>query len=55
MQGLGVPQDAIQAHMWFALAHSEENLKQVQRKMSSEQMLQAQRLAEQWKQEHNSP
>jgi TPR repeat protein len=55
MQGLGVPHAAIQAHMWFALAHSEENLKQVQRKMSPEQMLQAQRLAEQWKQEHNSP
>lgn len=55
MQGLGVPQDAIQAYMWFALAHTEQNLRQVQRKMSPEQILQAQRLVYQWKQEHNLP
>ena len=55
MQGLGVPQDYIQAYMWFALAHNEVDLKEVQSRMTPMQILEAQRLAEDWKQKHSSP
>src|SRR5713101_3434058 len=39
MQGLGVPKDYLQAYMWFALAHCEDNLKQVQSEMTPAQIL----------------
>jgi TPR repeat protein len=54
-RGLGVPQDFVQAYMWFALAGTERNLKEVQSRMNPAQILEAQRLVEEWKQHHLSP
>jgi len=48
MQGLGVPKDYLQAYMWFALAHCEDNLKQVQSEMTPAQILQAQHTVQEY-------
>jgi len=55
MQGLGVPKDYLQAYMWFALAHCEDNLKQVQSEMTPPQILHAQHMVEEWKKQHPTP
>ena len=55
LQGRGVPQDFEQAYMWFALAQGEENLRKVRSKMNPRQILEAQQLTEEWKQQHHSP
>ena len=55
MEGLGVPKDYLQAYMWFALAHCEDNLKQVQSEMTPAQILQAQHMVEEWKKQHPTP
>jgi len=52
MEGLGVPKDYLQAYMWFALAHCEDNLKQVQSEMTPAQILHAQHMVEEWKKQH---
>ena len=54
MQGRGVRRDYVLADMWFAIAGVEENLKEVQSKMTSAQILKAQQMAEEWKQRHPS-
>jgi TPR repeat protein len=50
--GWGVPQDFVQAYMWFALTPFDENFKQAQSKMTPEQILEGQRLADDWNQQH---
>ncbi|MCZ6767642.1 MAG: tetratricopeptide repeat protein [Acidobacteria bacterium] len=58
--GLGLPQDYIQAHMWYNLAVANSELDQERniwaknrdataKKMTSEQLAEAQRLAREWK------
>ena len=59
LDGQGVPQDYIQAHMWYNLAASDpigedreltvKNRDLVAEKMTSEQIAEAQRLAREWK------
>ena len=39
----------------FALAHCEDNLKQVQSEMTPAQILQAQHMVEEWKKQHPTP
>jgi uncharacterized protein len=54
-EGQGVPQDYVQAHMWFNLAGASghanaiKNRDAVARKMTPEQIAGAQRLAREWK------
>ncbi len=53
--GRGVPQDYVQAHMWFNLAAAQEDelarksRKRVEKRMTPEQIAEAQRLAREWK------
>ena len=57
--GEGVPQDLVQAHMWYNLAASQltgedrenavKNRDRVSKKMTSEQLAEARRLAREWK------
>ena len=57
-RGHGVPQDYIQAHMWFNLAAASggddreryaKNRDEIAKKMTAEQIAEAQRLAREWK------
>ena len=52
MDGLGVPQDNVQAYMWFSLTNSQTNLTEAKARMSSAQVLEAERMAEEWKRHH---
>ena len=53
-KGQGVPQDYVQAHMWFNLAaasgdeHAAANRDELADKMTSAQIEQAQKLAREW-------
>ena len=49
MQGLGVPKDYVQAYMWFSLSNSEANLSDAKAQMTSAQVLEAERMATEWK------
>jgi len=55
VDGYGVPQDYIQAHMWFNLAGANgvafavQQRDMVARKMTPGQIAEAQRLAREWK------
>ena len=57
-QGLGLPQSYLDAHMWFNLSGSQgntgaiRNRNKMERKMSPEQIVQAQEMARKWKPEH---
>lgn len=53
--GLGVPKDYVQAYMWFSLAGVDQNIADVQRKMTPAQILQARQLVDDWKKEHPDP
>jgi hypothetical protein len=53
--GLGVPKDYVQAYMWFSLANNERNLAALRSKMSAARMVEAERMAEQWKNLHPEP
>jgi TPR repeat protein len=55
IDGLGVPKDYVQAYMWFTLAHNEGNCDYVQTKMTTAQVSDAQRMAEEWKKLHPEP
>jgi TPR repeat protein len=55
-RGEGVPQDYVQAHMWFNLAASHENMSgavelrdEIASKMTPAQIAEAQKLAREWK------
>ncbi|MGA2435349.1 MAG: SEL1-like repeat protein, partial [Bryobacteraceae bacterium] len=54
-KGQGVPQDYIQAHMWFNLAGASGNADAIKErdaigsKMTPDQIAEAQRLAREWK------
>jgi TPR repeat protein len=52
MNGLGVPQDYVQAYMWFRLANAETNLSYAKAKMTPTQVLEAERMATEWKNHH---
>ena len=68
-QGLGVPQDWVQAHMWFSLVGTasrkkvapqhkelaERNRKLVETKMTPKQIEEAQALASDWMEKHKRP
>ena len=59
--GQGVPQNYVQAHMWFNLAGAEgnsegnKNRDMVARKMTAAQIAEAQRLAAEWKPKPTQP
>jgi hypothetical protein len=55
MDGRGVPQDYVQAYMWFRLASLEPNLSLAKAHMTPEQILDAERLVEDWKSRHVKP
>ena len=58
LNGKGVPQDYIQAHMWSSLAAAKGNENGrinrdiIAKKMTLAQMAEAQRLAREWLEEH---
>jgi uncharacterized protein len=52
MNGLGVPQDYVQAYMWFRLANVETNLSYAKTQMTPTQVLEAERMATEWKSHH---
>jgi len=47
-----LPEDNVQAYMWFAIVGGDGDMKRVARHMTKEQILQAQRMAEDWSQQH---
>src|SRR6267378_2026712 len=49
MDGLGVPKDYIQAYMWFSLTNFETNLSYSKAQMTRAQILEAERMAKEWK------
>lgn len=55
MQGLGVPKDYVQAYMWFRLANFETNLSDAKNHMTPVQVLEAERMAANWKTLHPEP
>jgi TPR repeat protein len=55
LNGLGVPKDYVQAYMWFSLTGSQVNLPYAKAEMSPSQILQAERMAQRWKERHPSP
>ena len=52
MEGLGVPKDYVRAYMWFSLANSKVNLSYVEARMTPVQVLEAERMATEWKTHH---
>ena len=52
LDGEGVQRDYVQAYMWFRLADVEPNLTFAKAHMTPEQILEAERLAEEWKSRH---
>jgi len=53
LDGHGVPKDYVQAYMWFSLTgESNPNLPFAKDHMTSEQILEAERLAVEWKSRH---
>ena len=57
LDGRGVPQDYVQAYMWFRLSNFESNpnLSLAKAHMTSKQVVEAERLVEQWKGRHVKP
>ena len=53
MDGLGVPKDYVQAYMWFRLTNFEENLSYAKAQMTPAQVIQAERMAAEWKSQHS--
>ena len=52
MQGLGVPKNQVQAYMWFRLANTETNVAHAKARMTPAQVLEAERMALEWKSLH---
>jgi TPR repeat protein len=55
LNGLGVPRDYVQAYMWFSLTGSQITLPDARAEMSPAQVLKAERMAQQWRDQHPSP
>lgn len=55
LDGHGVPKDYVQAYMWFSLTKGEPNLAYVRSEMTTAQILEAQRMAQEWKSLHPEP
>jgi uncharacterized protein len=54
MNGLGVPKDYVQAYLWFSLANAKTNLSFAKALMTPVQILEAERMATEWKSQHPS-
>ncbi len=52
MYGLGVPKDYVCAYMWFSLTNFETNLSDAKAQMTHAQVLEAERMAAEWKSQH---
>jgi TPR repeat protein len=52
MEGLGVPQDQVEAYFWFSLNGSEENTADAKAHLSPAQIRGADRLVREWKEQH---
>jgi tetratricopeptide (TPR) repeat protein len=55
MNGLGVPKDYVKAYMWLSLTNFERSLADAKTHLSSTQVLEAERMAEDWKCHHPEP
>jgi len=55
MQGLGVRKDYVQAYMWFSLANGESAVAELRSKMTETQILEAERMTQEWKSRHPEP
>lgn len=53
-QGLGVHRDYVQAYMWFRLADNESAVAELRSKMTETQILEAERITQEWKSRHPS-
>jgi len=53
LDGLGVPKDYVQAYMWFRLTNSETNLSYAKARMTPAEILEAERMAAEWKASHS--
>jgi TPR repeat protein len=52
LDGLGVPKDNVRAYMWFRLANTDANLSYAKDRMTPAQVLEAERMAAEWKSHH---
>jgi hypothetical protein len=52
LEGLGVPKDCVQAYMWFSLSNNETNLSYAKAQTTPDQVLEAERMAAEWKTYH---
>lgn len=53
--GEGVPQDYVQAYMWLDLAGVKENIAQIEREMTPDQISRGKQLAADWLKQHPDP
>ena len=52
LNGDGVPKDYVQAYMWFRLTAHETNLAYAKAQMTPAQIVEAERMATEWKHSH---
>jgi uncharacterized protein len=52
LNGDGVPKDYVQAYMWFKLTTHETNLSNAKAQMTPAQIVEAERMATEWKSSH---
>jgi len=52
LNGDGVPKDYVQAYMWFKLTANQTNLPDAKAQMTPEQIMEAERMAKEWKRSH---
>ena len=55
LDGLGVPQDYVEAYKWFALAGVTQNMDEAAKRMTQDQVAEAQRRAKAWAKDHPVP
>ena len=55
LDGLGIPQDYVEAYKWFALAGVTRNMNEAAKRMTQDQVAEAQRRAKAWAKDHPVP
>jgi uncharacterized protein len=55
MKGLGVPRDYLQAYMWFSLGNAAENVSCAKTQLTPSEIIDAERMATDWKRRHSIP
>jgi hypothetical protein len=54
LNGNGVPKDYVRAYMWFKLTPNDTNLSDAEAQMTPAQIVEAERMAAEWKNSHGN-